>query len=57
MLDTNITIEVVTKELVQLVNTIMSSSWKWKVSMRECVQRMCFAEHYGDGVRDSSDNG
>ena len=57
MLDTNITIEVVTKELIQLVNTIMSSSWKWKVSISVCVQRMCFAEHYGDGVGDSSDNG
>ncbi len=32
MLDTNITIELVTKELVQLLNTIMSSSFKWKLN-------------------------
>ena len=54
MLDTQITIEVVTKERIQLVNTIMSSSWKMEMNMCVCVQRKCFAEHYGDGVRDGS---
>ena len=54
MLDTNITIEVVTKELVQLLNTIMSSSFKWEMDMCVCMQRMCCEEHYGDGVSDSS---
>ena len=36
MLDTNITIELVTKELVQILNTIMSSSYKWEVNMCVC---------------------
>ena len=57
LLDTQITIEVVTKERIQLVNTIMSSSWKWKVDMCVRVQRKCCAEHYGDGVCDGSETG
>ena len=57
MLDTNITIEVVTKELIQLVSTIMSSSWRMEMSMSVCIQRMCFEKRYGDGVRDGSENG
>ena len=52
MLDTIITIEVVTKELVQLLNTIMSSSFKWEMNMSVCTQRMCCEEHYCDGVSD-----
>ena len=32
----------------------MSSSLKVEMNMCVCVQRKCFAEHYGDGVRDSS---
>ena len=55
MLDTNITIELVTKEQIQLLNTIMSSSFKWKVNMSVCMQRKCCEEHYGDGVSDGSD--
>ncbi len=54
MLDTNITIELVTKELVQILNTIMSSSYNWEVNMCVCVQRMCCEEHYCDGVSDGS---
>ncbi len=30
------TIELVTKEQIQLVNTIMSSSYKWEVNMCVC---------------------
>ncbi len=37
MLDTNITIELVTKEQIQLLNTIMSSSYKWEVNMCVCA--------------------
>ena len=55
VLDTIITIEVVTKELVQLLNTIMSSSFKWEVNMCVCMQRICCEEHCGDGVSDGSD--
>ena len=58
LLDTNITIELVTKELVQILNTIMSSSYNWEVNMCVCVcvciQRTCCEEHYCDGVRDGS---
>ncbi len=36
MLDTNITIELVTKEQIQLLNTIMSSSYKWEMNMSVC---------------------
>ena len=54
MLDTIITIEVVTTELVQLLNTIMSSSFKWEMNMSVCMQRTCCEEHYGDGVSDGS---
>ena len=54
MLDTNITIELVTKEQIQLLNTIMSSSFKWEMNMSVSIQRMCCEEHYGDGVSDGS---
>ena len=54
MLDTNIAVEFVTKELVQLRNTIMSSSFKWEMNMSVSIQRMCCEEHYGDGVSDGS---
>ena len=32
----------------------MSSSLKVEMNMCVCIQRKCFVEHYGDGVRDSS---
>ena len=35
VLDTNITTELVTKELFQLLNTIMSSSYIWEVNIKE----------------------
>ena len=54
VLDTNITIELVTKEQIQLLNTIMSSSFKWEVNMCVCMQRTCCEEHYCDGVSDGS---
>ncbi len=56
MLDTNITIELVTKELVQILNTIMSISYDWGGSEHVCVQmqRTCCEEHYCDGVHDGS---
>ncbi len=54
MLDTDITIEVVTKELVQFLNTIMSSSFKGEMNMSVCIQRTCSEEHYCDGALDSS---
>ena len=54
MLDTIITIELVTKEQIQLLSTIMSSSFKWEMNMSVCMQRMCCEEHYCDGVSDGS---
>ena len=54
VLDTNITIELVTKEQIQLLNTIMSSSFKWEMNMSVCMQRTCCEEHYCDGVSDGS---
>ena len=54
LLDTNITIELVTKEQIQLLNTIMSSSFKWEMNMSVCMQRTCCEEHYCDGVSDGS---
>ena len=54
MLDTNITIELVTKEQIQLLNTIMSSSFKWEMNMSVRIERTCCEEHYCDGVSDGS---
>jgi hypothetical protein len=54
VLDTNITVELVTKEQIQLLNTIMSSSFKWEMNMSVCAQRTCCEEHYCDGVSDGS---
>ncbi len=55
MLDTNITIELVTKELVKLLNTSMSRSFEWEMNMCVCMRRTCCKEHYCDGVSDGSD--
>ena len=54
LLDTNITIELVTMEQIQLLNTIMSSSFKWEINMSVRIQRTCCEEHCGDGVSDGS---
>ena len=47
VLDTIITIELVTKELIQLLNTSMSSSFKWGMNMSVCCE-----EHYYGGLSD-----